>query len=101
VFSFRDGKVFDLGMYPIGALKHVRFDRPGLSRIFCNIHPGMAAYVMAVDSPYFAVSDQSGAFTIAAVPSGSYRYHAWRPGAAQLTGTWSSTSAAPLSVTWP
>ena len=70
VFSFRDGKVFDLGMYPVGALKHVTFDRPGLSRIFCNIHPGMAAYVMAVDSPYFAVSDQSGAFTIAAVPPG-------------------------------
>ena len=101
VFSFRDGKVFDLGMYPVGALKHVTFDRPGLSRIFCNIHPGMAAYVMAVDSPYFALTDQSGAFTIAAVPPGSYPYHAWRPGAAQLTGTWSSPSAAPLNVTWP
>jgi plastocyanin len=101
VFSFRDGKTFDLGMYPVGALKRVTFDRPGLSRLFCNIHPGMAAYVMAVDSPYFAVTDRTGTFTIAAVPPGIYPYHAWRPGAAQLTGTWSSTSAAPLRVTWP
>ena len=101
VFSFRDGKVFDLGMYPVGALKHVTFDRAGLSRIFCNIHPGMAAYVMAVDSPLFAVSDQSGTFTIAEVPSGAYQYHAWRPGAQPLSGKWSATTVAPLAIAWP
>jgi plastocyanin len=101
VFSFRDGKVFDLGMYPVGELKHVTFDRAGLSRIFCNIHPGMAAYVMAVDSPLFAISDQSGAFTIPEVPPGAYQYHAWRAGAPQLAGTWSSTIAAPLTIAWP
>ena len=102
VFSFRDGRVFDLGMYPVGALRDVTFDRPGLSRIFCNIHPNMAAYVMSVDTPYFAVSDESGAFTIVAVAPGSYRYHAWRPGAEQqVTGMWSSTSSAPLTINWP
>ena len=101
VFSFRDGKVFDLGMYPVGALKHVTFDRPGLSRIFCNIHANMAAYVMAVDTPYFALTDPSGAFTIAAIPPGGYRYHAWRAGAPQLTGMWSSTTGTPLTVRWP
>ncbi len=61
VFSFHDGHKFDLGLYPVGAVKQVPFDRPGLSRIFCNIHPKMAAYVMVVDTPYFAVSDQAGA----------------------------------------
>ena len=40
----------------------------------------MAAYVMVVDSPYFAVSDRDGAFHIPSVPPGTYRYHAWRPG---------------------
>jgi plastocyanin len=101
VFSFRDGKRFDLGMYPVGALRHVVFDQPGLSRIFCNIHPHMAAYVMAVDTPYFARADESGAFTIAAVPAGTYTYHAWRPGASsELNGTWSS-AAGPLQVAWP
>jgi plastocyanin len=88
VFSFHDGKVFDLGLYPVGASKDVRFDKPGLSRIFCNIHPKMAAYVFAVDSPYFAVSDESGAFALPDVPPGRYTYHAWRAGAPQLTGVW-------------
>src|SRR5258708_3455325 len=68
VFSFRDGKKFDLGMYPVGTLRHVTFDREGLSRIFCNIHPNMAAYVIAVDSPYFARADENGAFAIPEIP---------------------------------
>ena len=101
VFSFRDGKRFDLGLYPVGSLRHVVFDHAGLSRIFCNIHPNMAAYVMAVDSPYFAVSDAAGAFTIASVPAGRYTYHAWRPGAAQLAGEWTAPAGAPLIVAWP
>jgi plastocyanin len=100
VFSFRDGKRFDLGMYPVGALRHVTFDKPGLSRIYCNIHPNMAAYVVAVDTPYFAVSDAAGGFTIASVVPRSYAYHAWRAGAAELTGTWSPAADATLTVDW-
>jgi plastocyanin len=87
VFSFRDGKRFDLGMYPIGTLRHVTFDKPGLSRLFCNIHPNMAAYVMAVDTPYFSVADGQGAFMITAVPPATYTYHTWRPGGTILEGT--------------
>jgi plastocyanin len=100
VFSFHDGKRFDLGMYPVGALRHVTFDKPGLSRIYCNIHPNMAAYVIAVDTPYLAVSDESGSFTIASVVPRSYTYHAWRAGAMDLTGTWSPAGDAPLTVDW-
>jgi plastocyanin len=87
VFSFRDGKRFDLGMYPIGARRHVTFDKAGLSRLFCNIHPNMAAYVMAVDTPYFGVADEQGAFIIPAVPPATYTYHTWRPGGVILAGT--------------
>jgi plastocyanin len=101
VFSFRDGKRFDLGLYPVGSLRHVQFDHAGLSRIFCNIHPNMAAYVMAVDSPYFAVTDAAGAFTIPSVAARRYTYHAWRAGAAQLSGTWRAEGEAPLTVSWP
>lgn len=101
VFSFHDGKIFDLGLYPVGTTRRVKFDSPGVSRIFCNIHTAMAAYVLVVDSPYFARADESGAFTITAVPAGTYTYHAWRPGAAaELDGTWSSASG-PLTITWP
>ena len=100
VFSFRDGKRFDLGMYPVGARRRVTFDKPGLSRIFCNIHPNMAAYVVAVDSPYFAVSDSSGQFSIASVVPRSYMYHAWRAGASELSGTWSPADGPTLTVDW-
>ena len=87
VFSFRDGKVFDLGLYPVGASKTVTFDKPGLSRIFCNIHPTMAAYVLAVDSAYYAVSDAQGRFTIRDIAPGTVTYRAWRAGAKPAGGT--------------
>jgi plastocyanin len=81
VFSFHDGKRFDLGLYPTGVVRRITFDHPGLSHIFCNIHPQMAAYVMAVPTPYFAVSDAAGQFSIDGVPCGPHEYEAWRAGA--------------------
>jgi plastocyanin len=101
VFSFRDGKKFDLGLYPVGVQKPVQFDQPGLSRIFCNIHPNMAAYVLAVDSPFFSVTDERGAFTIPLVPTGTFTYHAWRPGGPDLTGTVTIDAGQPLDIRWP
>jgi len=100
VFSFRDGKKFDLGMYPKGMSKRIVFDRPGLARLFCNIHPNMAAYVMAIDTPYFAVADERGAFSIAGVPPGTYTYHAWRPGGPSLTGSITVDGSHALEIRW-
>lgn len=77
VFSMYRGKRFDLGLYQAGAKKAVRFDRPGPSFIFCNIHPEMTAVVLAVQSPFFAVSDKSGNVVINDVPSGRYELRVW------------------------
>ena len=101
VFSFHDGKRFDLGLYPVGTAKIVTFDKPGLSRIFCNIHPTMAAYVLVVDSGYLGVSDAHGQFLIARVPTGSYTYHAWRPGDEMTTGRVSVRADTRLEIDWP
>ena len=101
VFSFRDGKRFDLGLYPVGTVRYVTFDHPGLSRIFCNIHPNMAAFVMAVDTPYFGVSDREGHVSIPAVLPGTYTYHAWRPGGPDLTGRATIDTSGSLDVAWP
>lgn len=101
VFSFHDGKRFDLGLYPIGTVRQVTFDHPGLSRIFCNIHPNMAAYVITVETPYFSVSDEKGRFTIASVLPGPYTYHAWRPGRPELTGSAMLEVGKSLDIRWP
>jgi hypothetical protein len=55
----------------------VHFDRPGVSFIFCNIHPEMSAYVLALETPYFAVSNHRGQILIANVPPGRYRIEVW------------------------
>ena len=73
VFSLFEGKRFDLGLYEAGTTKSVVFDRVGVSYLFCNIHPEMSAVVVAVDTPYFAVSDRAGQVTIPGVADGHYQ----------------------------
>src|ERR1700677_3667844 len=70
VFSLFNGKRFDLGLYEAHTHRTVKFDREGVSYIFCNIHPEMGAIVLALNSPLFAVSDAGGAVTIHDVPPG-------------------------------
>ncbi len=77
VFSLYDGKRFDLGLYEAGATNFVRFDHVGVSYLFCNIHPEMSAVVVAVDTPYYGVTDKSGHLGIANVPDGKYELHVW------------------------
>src|SRR6476620_3171012 len=77
VFSLFNGKRFDLGLYESGTTRSVKFDREGVSYIFCNIHPEMGAIVLALSTPYYAVSNSDGAVTIHGVPPGNYRLHVW------------------------
>jgi plastocyanin len=101
VFSFHDGKRFDLGLYPVGTSKVVTFDKPGLSRIFCNIHPAMAAYLIAVDSSFFAVTDAQGRFTIENVPAGAHAYRLWRAGQDVRGGTLTAAVGQSVEIDWP
>jgi plastocyanin len=77
VFSLFDGKRFDLGLYEAGATNSVRFDRAGVSFLFCNIHPEMSAVVVSLDTPYYTVSNGAGAVSIVGVPDGRYEMHVW------------------------
>ena len=87
IFSLYDGRRFDLGLYESGTKRSVRFDRPGVSFLFCNIHAEMSAVVLSVDTPYFALSDRNGNVTIRNVPDGRYQMHVWyeRSAPEQLT----------------
>ncbi|WP_254063842.1 hypothetical protein [Granulicella sp. S190] len=77
VFSLFNGKRFDLGLYESGTTRSVRFDREGVSYIFCNIHPEMGAVVLALNTPYYGVSTASGNVSIHNVPAGSYQLNIW------------------------
>ena len=77
VFSLFEGKRFDLGLYEAGTTRDVLFDRPGISYIFCNIHPEMSAVVIALETPYYAISNQRGVLQIRNVPPGRYLMRVW------------------------
>jgi plastocyanin len=74
-FSNFNGQIFDLVLYPPGSSQSVRFRRPGIVRVFCNIHPSMSAVIAVVDSSYFATTEDDGSFSIPDVPAGAYQVH--------------------------
>jgi plastocyanin len=74
-FSNYNGQIFDLSLYPPGSTRSVRFTRPGVVRIFCNIHAAMSAVIVVLQTPYFAVSKRDGTFAIPDVPPGEYQLH--------------------------
>jgi len=77
VFSLFEGKRFDLGLYEAGTARNVLFDKPGISYIFCNIHPEMSAVVLALNTPYYGISDRRGQLIIPAVAPGRYTLRIW------------------------
>jgi plastocyanin len=85
VFSLFEGKRFDLGLYEAGSTRDVLFDKPGISYIFCNIHTEMSAVVVAVNTPYYAISDRRGQIVIPDVALGRYMLRVWYEGALPAT----------------
>ena len=71
-FSNYNGQLFDVGLYRPGSTRSVRFKRPGVVRVFCNIHATMSAVILVLDTPYFATTDRAGAFDLQGVPPGDY-----------------------------
>jgi plastocyanin len=69
VFSLSRTKKFNLGSYPTGESKSVVFDKPGIVELRCDVHAEMAAYIIVMKNPYFAVTDIQGHFEI---PSASH-----------------------------
>lgn len=85
VFSFSKPKRFDLGRYPQGRTKTVRFDRPGIVRVFCEIHSHMSAFILVFSHQYFASTDAAGNYRIDAVPPGDYDVSVWTDGEARVS----------------
>jgi plastocyanin len=77
VFSYSSTKRFDLGRYPRGESRTVVFDRPGIVKVYCEIHQWMRSAVLVVQNPYHAQVADDGRFTIEGVPPGRYHLAVW------------------------
>ena len=77
VFSPTPMSKFNLGTYPKLTTKYYVFDKPGPVTLLCNVHAEMSAYVIVTETPYFAVSDKTGKFTLKDVPPGKYVLKVW------------------------
>jgi plastocyanin len=102
-FSSYNGQVFDIGLYPPGTTRSVNFARPGVVRVFCNIHASMSALIVVIASPYFAATKPDGTFNIADVPAGPYNLSVFheRASDATLAGLSRSITVGPDSLSLP
>ena len=77
VYSTSDAKKFDLGLYPPQKTRSATFDKPGVVRILCNVHPAMEAFIVVKGHPYFATTEKRGNYEIENVPLGKYTVEVW------------------------
>lgn len=77
VFSLSRVKTFNLGRFPRGTSKSVRVTKPGVVKVFCEIHSHMTATIMAFNHPWFAMVGDDGRFELPDVPPGQREITAW------------------------
>ncbi len=77
VFSLSRAKPFDLGFYPRGQSRTVKFDRSGIVQVYCHIHAGMYAAIVVTSSPWYGKPSEDGSFAFDDVPAGRYKVMVW------------------------
>ncbi len=77
VFSLSAAKKFDLGYYPAGQTRVVKFDAPGVVQVYCHLHPNMYATIVVAPNRWYTKLRDDGAFSFHDVPPGDYRLVAW------------------------
>ena len=77
VFSISKAASFDLGMYKNGESRSVKFSKPGIVRLGCNLHANMSAFLVVVDAPHYVITNSDGSFSFKALAPGKYKVEAW------------------------
>ncbi|MCP3914103.1 MAG: hypothetical protein GY711_00930 [bacterium] len=83
VFSLSKVAPFDLGSYQPGQSRSVVMSRPGLVKVYCNIHPDMMASVVVLRDPWYSLTNAAGEFVLPNVPDGRYALRSWNDRGAQ------------------
>ena len=97
VFS-PDHEKYNLDTWPMHEIKQRTFDQQGVYTQLCNVHPEMEAFIVVLDTPYFAVTDQDGAFSIDNVPAGDYTVKVWHEKLRFAKQTVSITNESPVEL---
>lgn len=85
VFSVSGENAFDLGLYPRGPGERVRFDQPGVVRVFCNVHQSMVAFILVLGTPHSVVPARDGRFRLDGLPAGPGTLTVWHERAEPLS----------------
>jgi len=80
VYSLSRTKTFEIPLYKGETAAPVLFDQAGAVKLGCNIHDWMSGVILVVPTPYFAMTDEQGAFTLRDLPAGTYGVVAWQEG---------------------
>ena len=87
VFSLSSVGPFNLGRYPRGQSKAQKFTKPGLVKVFCDIHSHMSASILVLDHPYFTIPSVDGSFELTGLPAGQYTVIGWHERVGERTAT--------------
>jgi plastocyanin len=98
VFSLSKIKQFDLGYYPQGQTRVVKFERPGLVQVYCHLHADMGAAILVVPNSSWTRPMTDGSFSLAGIPPGSYQLEAWHRAAGLFTRRITVTSGQTIAV---
>ncbi len=98
VFSVSAPNQFDLGLYQQGPGKEKRFERPGVVRVYCNVHHDMVAYILVLDTPFHASPDANGEFALLGLPRGKGKLTIWHEQADPVTVDVDLPQKGPLAV---
>lgn len=79
VYSTSEAKKFDLGLYAPKQSRETTFEKAGVVKILCNVHPNMEAFIVVKGHPYFSATDGRGNYQISNFPLGKARLEIWHP----------------------
>ena len=85
VFSLSSTAAFNLGRFANGRSESFEFRKPGIVKVYCNIHSHMSATILVFDHPYFAIPNLDGTYELPNLPPGDYTIVGWHERVGQRT----------------